>query len=136
LLYEIRGDDVRVQVTLQVNNLGGHQPIPAWHQDRIRWTVCKLEERWVARRKMKKDYGEGLSQQQHISIYSMCGISVHSLPVSWTQQIFNVQALKGSSCFQIVHSEHCVGLWMSEFKLPYRSTILEVISLFLPNIKI
>jgi hypothetical protein len=29
LLYEIRGDDVRVQVTLQVNNLGGHQPIPA-----------------------------------------------------------------------------------------------------------
>ena len=59
---------------------------------------------------IKQDYGSGSRQQRHLARCNMCGITAHSLCVSWQRKIFNIDVLKGMSCFEITHSDHCMGL--------------------------
>ncbi len=92
----------------------GHNPMPVDHKDRMRCAVCKLEENWMDACNMKRDYGSGSRQQRHLARCNMCGITAHSLLVSWHRKIFNIDALKGMSCFEIAHSDHCMGLWIGK----------------------
>ena len=63
---------------------------------------------------IKRDYGSGSRQQRHLARCNMCGITAHSLRVSWQRKILNIDALNGMSCFEIAHSDHCMGLWIGK----------------------
>ena len=91
-----------------------HNPVPASHKERMQCAVCNLEEKWMDASKMKQDYGSGSRQQRHLVVCTSCGISAHSHPVSWPRNIFKMNELKQMSCFQIIHSEHCMGLWIGK----------------------
>ena len=82
------------------------------HNQRMVCAVCKLEEGWMKSCNMTKKYGEGSRQQRHMSICTVCGITAHSLPVSWNRKIFQMDAFSGMSCFLIAHSTACAGLFL------------------------
>lgn len=91
--------------------INGHTPMPINHRERMRCAVCKLEEKWIDRVGIPKAFGAGSRQQRHMAMCSKCGITAHSLPVPWNRRIFNLQPLRGLSCFQIAHHNFCDGLW-------------------------
>jgi hypothetical protein len=114
---ETEGEIVGVQTNLRSGiSMGGHNLILASNKEKIQCTVCKWEEKWMDACKLYRDCcnGNGSRQQGHLAVCELCGISIHSFPVPWHRRIFGMEPLKGLSCFQIEHSEYCVGLWIGK----------------------
>ena len=83
------GEDVVMKVNIAHDEFNGHEPVPMNHHDRMVWTVCKLKEDWMKSCNILRVYGEGSEQQCHMSICTICGMSDHSLSLSWHRKYFS-----------------------------------------------
>jgi hypothetical protein len=108
---DIDGKDGGVKMSMQEDISNEHKPIQTKNTDRLCCAVCKLEEGWLSKKQMLRQYRNGSHQQRYMTVCNTCGISAHSLPVEWHRKIFDMEELKGLSCFKIVHHSNSAGLW-------------------------
>lgn len=104
----------------------GHIPKGAKKADRNYCVVCKLEEKWRKEEGKKDQLNKSSRSQDHMVVCEECQLHAHNVVVDHDRKIFELEQFRGKSCWEIMHSSHCKGLWkmsnrvggMAERKLP------------------
>ena len=92
----------------------GHAPMPVDTADRFYCVVCKLEENWRKEDGLRDPHGRNARSQKNMCICSKkdCQLVCHAIPMGHERKIFDIEGLRGLSCFEVAHSDMCKGLWV------------------------
>ena len=89
----------------------GHIPKGAVKADRNCCVVCKLEEGWRKDEGKQDIRGKTSRSQDHMVVCEECQLHAHNVVVDHDRKIFQLEQFKGKSCWDIMHSADCKGLW-------------------------
>ena len=91
-----------------------HSPIISTKKQRNYCVVCKLEETWRKVANKKDSTGKHSRRQCHMSVClsSNCKLHAHSAVMDHDRKILEIDCFQGMTCFEILHSEECRGLWI------------------------
>ena len=75
--------------------------------------VCKIEEKWRGEDGIKDAPGKSARSQFHMAMCTneSCKTVAHATKVDHERKILNMPCFVGMSCFNIMYSRECSGLW-------------------------
>ena len=88
-----------------------HLPIQADQSSRNYCVVCKLEEPWRRDSGLLDGKGCHARCSSNLAVCNQCGIHAHSVNVNSDRKILKLDCFRGMTCFEILHSHECEGLW-------------------------
>ena len=106
-------DATNAAADIRRRNLSMHVPLRANTKERPYCRVCKLEEtlRKSVGLRYEKDGNSRHQKGMAVCSCESCGLHAHSIIMNIDRKIFRLEVFENMTCFDIAHSDECIGLW-------------------------